>query len=247
MQSLETDTAVTTAPPEPHERGIWRGAYVVYNLVLLGGVLAVGGMILLAVLVLAQGSLVGVLCIPLLTWAIGALTIGAVYAVHDQDLTADIQPVRRMGRGLRHSTRQAAVLWIPAGAMIALVLAASILQGRSGPDAPGLVLLAAICLVALLGSVIAARFTAGGVALWRYALGAVAYSGRGALGVLLVALACALMVAVIGEWVLIFVAAPVAVLLDRSAKPLVVALEEALERTAEETTEKAPEKPVDLG
>lgn len=76
------------------------------------------------------------------------------------------------------------------------------------------------------GSVIAARSTAGGAALWRYALGAVGVSGRGVLGILLVAVACVLLVTVIGEWVLLFVVAPSAVLLDRSAAPLLTAVEQ---------------------
>lgn len=216
----------TTASRDHHERGIWRGTFVIYNLFALGAGLAVAGALPLAALVLTQGTLVGICGIPVLTWVLGMLLIGTVHAVHGQDLTTDIRPLRRLARGIRHSLRQAAALWIPVGVVAALVLAAGALQGLTGPDLPGLVLLGALAAVALIGSVIAARFTAGGAALWRYALGAVGVSGRGVLGILLVAVACVLVVTVIGEWVLLFVAAPLVVLLDRSAAPLLTALEQ---------------------
>lgn len=226
MSMVESDQrGMTTAPPEPHERGLWRATFVIYNLTMLGAGLAAIGALPLVALVLTQGTIVGIVGIPVLTWVIGTLLIGAVHAVHDQDLTTDIQPLRRLGRGIRQSLRQSAALWIPVGAMAALLLAAGALQGRTGPDAPSLVLLGAVAVVALIGSVIAARFTAGGGALWRYALGAVGVSGRGVLGIVLVAVACMFLVAVIGEWVLLFVAAPLVVLLDRSATPLLTALE----------------------
>lgn len=216
----------TTAARDHHEQGIWRFTYVIYNLFALGAGLAVAGALPLAALVLTQGTLLGICGIPVLAWVLGTLLIGTVHAVHSQDLTTDIRPLRRLARGIRQSLRQAAALWIPVGVVTALVLAASALQGRAGPDLPSLVLLGALALVALIGSVIAARFTAGGVALWRYALGAVGLSGRGVLGILLVGLACVLLVTVIGEWVLLFVAAPLAVLLDRSGAPLLTALEQ---------------------
>lgn len=226
MSAVKTSrTETTTGPREQHERGIWRGTFVVYNLCLLGAGLAVAGALPLAVLVLTQGTLIGLLSTPVLAWVIGALLIGAVHAVHGQDLTADIQPLRRLGRGVRQSLRQSAALWGPVGIMAALLLGAAAVQGRSGPDALGLVTLGGVAVVALIGSVIAARFTAGGGALWRYALGALGFSARGVLGIVLVAAVCVLLVAVIGEWALLFAAAPLAVLLDRSAAPLLTALE----------------------
>lgn len=222
-----TRTSAEAGPAhrDHHERGIWRGTFVVYNLGVLGAGLAVIGALPLAALVLTQGSLLGLLLTPVLTWVVGTLLIAAVHAVHGQDLTTDIRPLRRLARGIRQSLRQAAALWLPVGVVAALVLAASALQGHAGPDLPSLALLGALTVVALIGSVIAARFTAGGGALWRCALGAVGVSGRGVLGILLVAVACLLLVTVIGEWVLLFAAAPLAALLDRSAAPLLDALE----------------------
>lgn len=225
MSIANTERPETTTHREQHERGIWRGTYVVYNLGLLGVGLAAGGALPLAALVLSQGTLVGIALVPVLTWAGGALLIGAVHAVHAQDLTTDIRPLRRLGRGVRQSLRQSVALWGPVGLMAALLLGAAALQGRPGPDLTGLVALAAVAAVALIGSVIAARFTAGGGALWRYAIGAVGISGRGVLGILLFGVVCVLLVAVIGEWVLLFAAAPLAVLLDRSAAPLLTALD----------------------
>lgn len=225
MSIADTQRPGTTAHREQHERGIWRGTYVVYNLGLLGAGLAAGGVLPLAALVLTQGTFMGIALVPVLTWIVGALLIGALHAVHGQDLTTDIRPLRRLGRGVRQSLRQSVALWGPVGLMAALLLVAAALQGRPGPDLPGLAVLAAVAVLALIGSVIAARFTAGGGALWRYALGAVGISRRGVLGILLVAVVCVLLVAVIGEWVLLFAAAPLAVLLDRSAAPLLTALE----------------------
>lgn len=229
VNSRQVDSErVETAPAARahHEQGIWRFTYVIYNLFALGAGLAVAGALPLAALVLTQGTLLGICGIPVLTWVLGTLLIGTVHAVHGQDLTTDIRPLRRLVRGIRQSFWQAAALWIPVGVVAALVLAASALQGQAGPDLPSLVLLGALAGVALIGSVIAARFTAGGAALWRSALGAVGVSGRGVLGILLVAVACVLLVTVIGEWVLLFVAAPLAVLLDRSSAPLLDALEQ---------------------
>lgn len=218
--------SVVQAPHrDHHERGIWRGTFVVFNLVVLGSGLAVLGALPLAALVLTQGSLLGLLLIPVLTWMVGTAVVAAVHAVHGQDLTTDTQPLRRLLRGLRQSWRQAAALWLPVGILAGLMSAAAALQGRPGPDAAGLAVLAVVAVLALIGSVVAARFTAGGVALWRYALGAVGISVRGVLGIVLVAVVCVLLVAVIGEWVLLFAAAPLAVLLDRSAAPLLTALE----------------------
>lgn len=210
---------------EHHERGIWRGTFVVYNLGVLGVGLALIGALPLAALVLTHGSLLGLLLTPVLAWVVGTLVITAVHTVHGQDLTTDIQPLRRLLRGLRQSPRQAASLWLPVGVLAALLLGAAALQGLPGPDAVGLAVLGAVAVLALIGSVVAARFTAGGGALWRYALGAVGISARGVLGIVLVAVVCALLVTVVGEWVLLFAAAPLAVLLDRSAAPLLSALE----------------------
>src|SRR5699024_5413294 len=77
-------------------------------------------------------------------------------------------------------------------------------RGARGPDVAGLVPLAAVAAAAVLGRVTAARFTAGGGALWRYASGAVGISGRGVLGILLFGVVCVRLVAVMGEWVLLF-------------------------------------------
>ncbi len=211
--------------PDHHERGIWRATVVVYNLGLLGAGLAAGGAQPLAARVLTAGTLLGLALLPLLAGVVGALLIGALHAVHGQDLTQDMRPLRRLVRGVRQSLRQAAALWVPVGVLAALLLGAAVLQGRTGPDAVGAILLAVVAVVALIGSVVAARFTAGGGALWRCALGSVGVSGRGVLGIALVALAALLQVAVIGEWVLLFAAAPLVVLLDRSAAPLLTALE----------------------
>lgn len=236
---METEASETLGGHrERHERGIWRGTFVVYNLGLLGVSLAICGALPLAVLVFTQGTLVGIAVVPVLAWAIGALLIGALYAVHEQDLTRDIEPLRRLGRGARQALRQSAALWGPFGLMASLLLGAAALQGRSGPDMPSLVVLITVAVLALIGSVIAARFTASGGALWRYALGAVGFSGRGVLGIVLVAAVCVLLVAVIGEWVLLFTAAPLAVLLDRSAAPLLTALE--ADRAAQGSPRRGP-------
>lgn len=230
MMTASTTSGTRAAVAEPthrdhHERGLWRGALVIFNLGVLGAGLALLGALPLAALVLTHGSLLGLLLIPALTWGVGAAVIASVHAVHGQDLTVDMQPLRRLLRGLRQSWRQAAALWLPVGVLAALLLGAAMLQGRPGPDAAGLAVLAVVAVLALIGSVVAARFTAGGAALWRCALGAAGLSVRGVLGVVLVAVVCVLLVAVIGEWVLLFAAAPLAVLLDRSAAPLLTALE----------------------
>ncbi|GAA1726387.1 hypothetical protein [Brachybacterium phenoliresistens] len=212
-----------------HERGIWRAAFVLYDLALLAVPLALGGALVLAAVVLSQGTLLGLLLVPGEAWLIGSLVVAALHAVHDQDLTTDIRPLRRLLAGLRQGHRQAAVLWIPVGLMAAGLIGGGMIGGGAGPDLAGLVLLLAVALIALLGSVIASRFTVSGIGLWRAALGAVAVSPRGVLGVGLTLMAAVLSVAVLGEWVLLLVAAPLVLLLDRSARPLVLTLEESLD------------------
>src|SRR5699024_5413293 len=137
MSIANTERPETTTHREQHERGIWRGTYVVYNLGLLGVGLAAGGALPLAALVLSQGTLVGIALVPVLTWAGAALLIGAVHAVHAQDLTTDIRPLRRLGRGVRQSLRQSVARWGPVGLMAALLLEAAALQRRRGPALTG--------------------------------------------------------------------------------------------------------------
>lgn len=225
MGVIEKERTVAEAGTEPYARGIWRGTFVIYNLGLLGAGLAVGGALPLAALVLTQGTLVGIAIVPVLAWAVGALVIGALHAVHDQDLTSDIEPLRRLVRGVREALRQSVALWVPFGLLASLLLGGAALHGRTGPDLTGLLMLLAAAVLVLTGSVIAARFTAGGAALWRYALGAVGFSVRGVLGIALVAAVCVLLIAVVGEWALLFASAPLAVLLDRSSAPLLTVLE----------------------
>lgn len=218
-----------SAPRDVHERGIWRAAFVVHALGLLALPLGIGGAAVLAAAILTQGTLLGLLLAPLGAWLLGALLVAALHAVHDQDLTTDVPVLRRLARGLRQGHRQAAVLWLPVGAVAAAMTAGGLLGGGIGPDLAGLVVLLALGLLALVGSVVASRFTVSGTGLWRAALGALAVSPRGVLGIALVGLAAVLMVAAIGEWSLLIAAAPLVLLLDRSARPLILALESSLD------------------
>ncbi|MFC0672622.1 hypothetical protein [Brachybacterium hainanense] len=238
MQSRPAPATASPAAPAPsaptardvHERGIWRAAFVVHGLGVIGLALTAGGLLVLVPAILLQGTLLGLLALPAAAWWSGLLLIGALHALHGQDLTTDIRPLRRLGGGLRQGAGQAAVLWLPVGVVAAMLLGAQMLRGTGpGPVLPGLVLLLALVLLALIGSVIASRFTVTGVPLWRAALGAAAVSMRGTVGIVLVLAAGLCLTLVSGEWVLLLAAAPLVLLLDRSARPLVLALEASLD------------------
>lgn len=195
-----------------------RWPYLPYNVMVLTVTLAVAALPPLAAVIVLRNSVAGMLLAPVLAWWIGTALIAAVYAVHGQDLFSDAGLLRRSLRGARGAARDAAVLWLPSGIAAMGIMGATTLSG----SAPWLSILlgALLVLMAVVGSAIAGCFSFRGRDLWRLSIAFVVLRPLSALGAACLVLIAGVCVVAVGEWVLLLIGGLFAVLLDRTAMPI---------------------------